>query len=428
MPVSLHAMLRSVAIRVMVAREWWHSGVTYNPLSPRTYTNPYPTYARLRTKDPVHWSPLMESWVLSRYEDVDTILRDYKRFSSDARNRRSARRRRQRQPSVTAPNEPPSMLFSDPPDHTRLRALVNKAFIPQAIEALKPRIRAIAEELLSQIQDPAAFDVIETIAYPLPVIVMAELLGVPTKDRAQFKIWSDQRARLLEPTITSSEIQVAIQAGREFDAYFMDVINARRKEPRDDLISTLVAAEDAGDKLAPGELLVMLRLLLIAGNETTTNLIGNGLLALLRHPDQLRALRDDPGRMPAAVEELVRYDGPVQVDGRNAMEDMEIKGRHIQQGQSIVVLIGSANHDPDVFSNPEQLDITRKEASHIAFGRGIHHCLGAPLARLEGRLAFEAILERFTDMRLLVDDPPFKDNVVLRSLRSLPVRARLARG
>jgi len=411
----------------MVAREWWHSGVTYNPLAPQTYRNPYPRYALLRAKDPVHWSPLMDSWVLSRYEDVDTVLRDHKRFSSDARNRRSARRR-QRQSVVASPSEPPSMLFSDPPDHTRLRALVNKAFIPQAIEALKSRIRAIAEELLDQVQDPAGFDVIETIAYPLPVIVMAELLGVPTRDRAQFKVWSDQRARLLEPTITASEIQVAIQAGREFDAYFMDVINARRKEPRDDLISTLVAVEEAGDKLTQGELLVMLRLLLIAGNETTTNLIGNGLLALLRHPDQLQALRDDPGRMPAAVEELVRYDGPVQVDGRTAMEDMEIKGRHIQKGQSIVVLIGSANHDPDVFRNPERLDITRKEASHIAFGRGIHHCLGAPLARLEGRIAFEAILERFADIRLLTDHPPFKDNIVLRSLRSLPVGASLARG
>ena len=425
MSVSLHAIFRAVGIRVMLAREWWHSGVTYNPLAPHTYTNPYPTYALLRARDPVHWSPLMDSWILSCYEDIDTVLRDHKRFSSDARNRRS---RRPSQSVAASPNEPPSMLFSDPPDHTRLRAMVNKAFIPQAIEALKPRIRAIARALLDEIQDPAAFDVIETIAYPLPVIVMAELLGVPTRDRAQFKVWSDQRARLLEPTITARERQVAIQAGREFDAYFMDVINARRKEPRDDLISTLVAAEEAGDKLTQGELLVMLRLLLIAGNETTTNLIGNGLLALLRHPDQLQALRHDPALMPSAVEELVRYDGPVQVDGRTAMEAMEIKDRHIQTGQSIIVLIGAANHDPDVFCHPEQLDITRQEANHIAFGRGIHHCLGAPLARLEGRIAFEAILERFADIRLLTDHPQFKDNVVLRSLRSLPVGARLARG
>jgi len=424
MAVSLHTLLRAVSIRVMLAREWWQSGVTYNPLSPQIFNNPYPTYAILRAKDPLHWSPLMDSWVFARYEDVDLILRDQKRFSSDARNNRS---RRTRLPVVASPNEPPSMLFSDPPDHTRLRALVNKAFIPQAIEALKPRIRAIAEALLDQVQEPTAFNALEAIAYPLPVMVMAELLGVRTEDRAQFKVWSDQRARLLEPTITSSEIQLAIQTAHEFDAYLLGVIDSRRKEPRDDLISTLVAAEEAGDKLTQGELLVMLRLLLVAGNETTTNLIGNGLLALLRQPDQLQVLRDNPSLMPSAVEELLRYDGPVQVDRRTALEDMEIKGRHIEKGQSVIVLIGSANHDPDVFHNPEQLDITRKERSHIAFGRGIHHCLGAPLARLEGRIAFEAILERFAEMRLLTDHPPFKDNLVLRSLQALPVSARLAR-
>jgi cytochrome P450 len=188
-----------------------------------------------------------------------------------------------------------------------------------------------------------------------------------------------------------------------------------------------VAAEEAGDTLTPHELLVMLRLLLIAGNETTTNLIGNGLLALLRHPAQLQALRDDPSLMPAAVEELLRYDGPVQVDGRTAMEDVELKGRHIQQGQSVVLLIGAANHDPDVFRHPEQLDITRKDGSHLAFGRGIHHCLGAALARLEGRIAFEALLARFPNLHLLTDHPPFKDQAVLRSLQSLPVSARRMR-
>jgi cytochrome P450 len=423
MAVSLHALLRAVGIRVMLTREWWHSGVTYNPLSPRLHADPYPLYAVLRARDPVHWSPLMDSWIFACYADVDMILRDYKRFSSDTRHRRNTRPR----PSVAAsPNEPPSMLFLDPPDHTRLRTLVNKAFTPPAIEALKPRIQTIAETLLDQIQAPAAFDIIETIAYPLPVIVMAELLGVPAADRAQFKLWSDQRARLLEPTITASEVQVAIQAAHEFDAYFLDIIKARRQEPRDDLVSALVAAEEAGDTLTHSEVLVMLRLLMIAGNETTTNLIGNGLLALLRHPDQLQKLRDDPGLIPSAVEELLRYDGPVQIDGRIAMEDMAIKGRHIQKGQNIIVLIGSANHDPEVFRDPEQLNITRQEGSHIAFGRGIHHCLGAPLARLEGRIAFEALLKRFADLRLLTDQPRFKDNVVLRSLQSLPVNARVA--
>ena len=420
MAVSLRSFIRPLAIRAMLAREWWQSGVTYNPLSPRVYSNPYPTYSALRTKDPVHWSPLMDSWVLSRYADVDAVLRDHKRFSSDSRNRQ---RSRGRQVQTAMAGGDPSMLFLDPPDHTRLRALVSKAFTPQAIEALKPRIQAIVTELLEQIEDPATFDLMDTIAYPLPVIVMAELLGVPPEDRVQFKIWSDQRARALEPTIKPHEVQAAIRAGEALDAYFLDIINVRRKELRPDLISSLVAAEEAGDKLTQREVVVMLRLLLVAGNETTTNLIGNGMLALLQHPEQLQILRDNPHLMPAAVEELLRYDPPVQVDGRTVFEDVEIRGRQVRKGQGVVLLLGAANHDPEVFNYPERLDITRQEASNIAFGRGIHHCLGAPLARLEGRIAFEALFERYSDMRLLTAHPSFKDNIVLRGLRTLPLGA-----
>lgn len=421
--MSLRTLIRPIAIRVMLAQEWWRSGVTYNPLSPRVYLNPYPKYAELRAKDPVHWSPLMDSWVFSRYKDVDAILRDYKRFSNDSRNRSNPRAR----PGVTASPRGLSMLVLDPPDHTRLRALVTKAFTPNAIEALRPRICKIMQELLDQITDAAAFDVIEAIAYPLPVIVMAELLGVPPADRAQFKEWSDRRARVLEPTITRREMQAAHQAALDLDDYFLGIVKARRVAPRDDLISTLVAVEEQGEKLTEDELLVMLRLLMIAGNETTTNLIGNGMLALLRQPDQLQQLRENPGLMAAAVEELLRYDSPVQVDGRTVLEDVEINGRHLQKGQGIVVLIGAANHDPDVFHHPERLDITRQEVSHISFGRGIHHCLGAPLARVEARIAFEALFERFGEFRLLTDYPQFKDNVVLRGLQTLPVGARKAR-
>jgi cytochrome P450 len=360
----------------------------------------------------------MDSWVIARYQDADAILRDHKRFSNDTRHRRPPRLRVTR----GVPSDP-NMLVLDPPDHTRLRALVSKAFTPSAIAALEPRIRVIVGELLDQVADPAGFDLIETIAYPLPVIVMAELLGVPPEERAQFKMWSDQRARVLEPTITARERQHAIQAARAFDAYFRDVIEARRKGPRDDLISTLVAIEEAGDTLSPYELLIMLRLLLIAGNETTTNLIGNGMLALLRHPEQLQMLKENPSLIPSAIEELLRYDTPVQLDGRTIMEDMDFKGRPWQRGQGVVLLLGSANRDPEVFHDPDRLDITRNEASHIAFGRGIHHCLGAPLARLEGRIAFEALLERFSDIRLLNEQPSFKDNVVLRGLKTLPLRA-----
>jgi cytochrome P450 len=420
MALSLRSLIRPLAVRTMLVQEWWQSGVTYNPLSPRVYTNPYPTYTALRAKDPVHWSPMMDSWVLSRYADVDTVLRDYKRFSSDGRNRQ---RSRGRQVQSAMAGGDPSMLFLDPPDHTRLRALVNKAFTPQAIEALKPRVQAIVTELLDEIKTPTAFDLMEAIAYPLPVIVIAELLGVPPKDRVQFKHWSARRVRALEPNIKPHEVQEAIKAGNALDAYFLGIIKERRQEPRHDLISSLIAAEEAGDKLTEREMVVMLRLLLLAGNETTTNLIGNGMLALLQHPEQLQRLRDHPSLMPTAVEELLRYDPPVQVDGRTVFEDVEIRGRQVRKGQGVVLLLGAANHDPEVFNHPERLDIARQEASNIAFGRGIHHCLGAPLARLEGRIAFAALLERYSDIRLLTARPAFKDNIVLRGLRTLPVGA-----
>ena len=418
----LRKIIKPVAIRAMVAREWWQSGVTYNPLSPSVYTDPYPTYERLRDKDPVHWSPLMDSWVFSRYKHVDGILRDHKRFSNDTSKRGNPSHIDE---SFDLANQP-SMLFRDPPDHTRLRALVSRAFTPAVVEGLAGHIRAIADDLLDQIDDPSAFDLMEAIAAPLPVIVIAELLGVPTEDRPQFQIWSRHRARGLEPNITDKERRLVTEAGKELDAYFLGIIDQRRREPQDDLISGLVAAEEAGDKLSQAELLAMLRLLLVAGNETTTKLIGNGMLALLRNPEQLEVLRQSPDLMPSAIEELLRYDAPVQLDVRVALEDVEFDDRHVKKGQGIMVLLGSANRDPEVFSEPDRLDLTRQEANHISFGRGIHHCLGASLARLEGRLTFEAIMERFADIRMQTDRPVFRDNIILRGLEVLPVSARKA--
>jgi pimeloyl-[acyl-carrier protein] synthase len=423
MAVSLPSWIESLTVRAALAWEWWQSGVTYYPLSPRVYRNPYPTYAKLRVRDPVHWNILSQSWVISRYRDIDAILRDHTRFSNDARHRRRL------SPVLASAAYPrgPSMLFLDPPDHTRLRALVQQAFTPRAIDALGPRIRQIAEHLLDEIADPAAFEAMEALARPLPMLVMAELLGVPTEDRARFQMWSRQRARVLEPTITPREQREAAQAAEALDDLFLGLIERRQVEPRDDLLSALAVAETAGDQLTRDELVVMLRLLLVAGNETTTNLIGNGLLALLRHPDQLQLVRCDPGLMVGAVEEMLRYDAPAQVDGRTALADTEIGHRPIRKGQGVVLLIGSANRDPEVFSHPDRLDISRRETGHIAFGRGIHHCLGAPLARLEARIVFEVLLERFTEIHLLVRDPPFRDNVVLRGLKALPVGASLSR-
>ena len=417
MTLSMRQAIRSVMINAVLARERWRSGVAYNPLSARMARNPYPVYAELRARDPVHRSLLMNAWVFTRHADVDAILRDHRHFSSDPARRELSRRQRA---ALPAPDDD-TMLFLDPPDHTRLRALVNKAFTPKAVNALEPHIRGLLGGLLDDIDDPAGFDLMEAVANPLPVVVIAEMLGVPPEDRARFRLWSDQRARMIEPTIGAREREVAAAAREALDAYFRPIIKARRTAPRDDIVSALARAEEEGDRLTEREMLSMLRLLLVAGNETTTNLIGNGILALLRHPDQLERLRDDPSLIPAAVEELLRFDSPVQADFRSALDDCEVNGFPVRRGRNIVVLLGAANRDPAVFENPDRLDVGRGEGRHLSFGRGIHHCLGAPLARLEGRIVLEVLLERFSSIHLLADRPQFRNSIVLRGLRSLPV-------
>ena len=419
MATLLRRALRRAVVGALLVPERWRSGVAYNPLSPRMARNPYPHYAELRARDPVHRSRLLDAWVFSRHADVDAILRDFRRFSNDQRKRDPRLRRRRR----SLPLPEPTILFLDPPDHTRLRSLVNKAFTPRAVTALETRIRGMAGALLDEAGDPAGFDLMEALANPLPVMVIAEMLGVPPEDRAQFKTWSNQRARILEPTVSGRELQIAQQAGRSLDACFRKIIEARRAEPRDDIISALVHVEEAGDRLTEREMLGMLRLLLVAGNETTTNLIGNGVLALLRHPEQMRALRDDPGLIPMAIEELLRFDSPVQATLRLVREDCEVNGFPLRRGDNAVLLNGAANHDPAAFDEPDRLDVRRGEVNHVAFGRGIHYCLGAPLARLEGRIAIEVLLERYPALRLLSDRPAFRSSIVLRGLDALPVAA-----
>ena len=416
--MALGKAIRSLVINTLLLRERWQSGAAYNPLSARMAQDPYPEYAKLREQSPVHRSRLMNAWVFSRYADVDTVLRDHRRFSSDPRKRTVSRRQ---QAALPGPDDY-TMLFLDPPDHTRLRALVNKAFTRRAVNALEPHIRGLMNTLLDAV-DPAGFDLMEAVALPLPVIVIAEMLGVPPEDRARFGTWSKQRARLLEPTITPGEREVAAQAGEAFNDYFRPIIQARRAAPETDIVSALAQAEEEGDVLTEHETLNMLRLLLIAGNETTTNLIGNGMLALLRNPGELERLRADPSVIPGAVEELLRFDSPVQTDFRGALEDCEVNGAPVRRGENIVLLIGSANRDPAAFEAPDRLDVGRSEGSHISFGRGIHHCIGAPLARLEGRIVLEVLLERFASIRLLTERPAYRGGVVLRGLESLPVAA-----
>ena len=405
-------------IRGQLLRERVESGVTWYPLDPRYIADPYPTYRKLREQDPYHQSQLTGMLIVSRYEDVDAILRDHRRFrnsdrdwSPDSLVNTSIRR------ELT-----PSLLSLDPPDHTRLRGLVNRAFTPRVMARMEDHVRETAHALLDEVGDSHEFDLMSNLATLLPMVVIAEMIGVPTNDRERFKTWSDRFARVLEPNLTAEEGRLVLETADEFERYFGPIIEERRREPTDDLVSRLAQAEEDGQKLTNEETQVTLRLLLVAGNETTTNLIGNGLRALLQHPEQLQLLREQPELIPNAIEELLRYDAPVQLDGRYLAEDVEIGGKLAKKNTRIGLTIGGANRDPEQFSDPDRLDLTREETVNISFGRGIHHCLGAPLARLEGRIAFEVLLERFDEIEFGSREPVYKPNIVLRGLRQFPIR------
>jgi cytochrome P450 len=314
------------------------------------------------------------------------------------------------------------MLIMDPPDHTRVRKLVNKAFTPKRIAALRGHIEEIVRELADAALAKGRFDLIHDIAEPLPAVVIAELLGVPPADHRQFREWSSALiAGIAAPSPAAREAGSA--AARSLFGYLANTIAARRREPRDDLISAMIHAQEERDALTDAELLATSNLLLLAGHETTTNLIGNGTLALLRDRDQWRRLCADPGLLPSAVEELLRFDGPVQATVRVALEDVAIDGHTIPQGALVLVNLGAANHDPAVFDRPDQLDIARDPNPHVAFGFGTHFCLGAPLARLEAELAFATLTRRFPGLTLVHDEPVYRPNPVLRGLARLEVAA-----
>ncbi|WP_329084870.1 cytochrome P450 [Actinomadura citrea] len=320
-----------------------------------------------------------------------------------------------------------SFLTMDPPDHTRLRRLVSKAFTPRLVERLRPRVEEVVDALLEPVSGEV--DLIATLAYPLPVIVISEMLGVPAEDRDLFKGWSDSLARGLDPDFLLPEAEIAQRdaAREEFGEYFRELAAERRAEPREDLLSALVGVSDGGDALSEQELLATCILLLVAGHETTVNLIGNGALALLRDPAQSRLFRERPENAQAAVEELLRFDPPVQLTLRSALEDVDLDGTLIERGKLVLLLTGAANRDPAVFDEPDRLDLLRYAEGrdtprHLAFGHGVHFCLGAPLARLEGRVALGKLFER--DVALAADDVVYRDNLVLRGLRGLPVVIR----
>jgi hypothetical protein len=350
----------------------------------------------------VHFDEARGDWILTRYDDVVRVLRDDTLFSAEH--------------GLTG-----SMLVSNPPDHTRLRTLVSKAFTPRTVSKLTARVEELVDGLLDAVADDGGMEVIAQFAYPLPITVIAELLGVEPDRRAFFRVASEKIAVALGP-ITDPDVARRATEGRDdLIGYFNELIPQRTADPRDDLLSALIQAEDGGDMLNRGELLAMLLLLLVGGHETTVNLIGNGLLALLRHPEQLALLRRDEGGESRAIEELLRYDSPVQYSGRLAKEDVEIGGRRIKAGQSVRAIVAAANHDPAVFADPEGLDLTRDPNPQVAFGSGIHFCLGAPLARLEGAIALAALVRRLPNLRFAGDELRWRPAAVLRGLVALPV-------
>jgi cytochrome P450 len=408
-----------------VARERIETGHVFNPLAPRWRRDPYPMYARLRAADPVHRTRAAYGWVMFRHADCLEVLRDA-RFSADDRNlaQFGALQRRAMRAGVVAPGEerPNVMLRSDPPVHTRLRGLVSKAFTPRAVEKLRGRVEELADALLADLARRERFDLIHDFAVPLPVTIIAEMLGIPARDRALFKRWSDDLVGFLDPLVSPGAERLRATVA-EFDA-FMDAIgDERRRRPADDLVSALVLAEEQGDRLSRDELRSTLALLLAAGNETTTNLIGNGTLALLAHPDAWARLREEPSIVPSAVEELLRFDSPVQFTARIALEDVEWRGHRLRKGENVVLALGSANRDPEVFADPDRLDLARAENRHLSFGHGAHFCLGAPLARLEGQVALTALARRLPRLRLAVDPRKLRIRraTFLRGLEALPV-------
>ncbi|MGZ6368887.1 MAG: cytochrome P450 family protein [Ktedonobacteraceae bacterium] len=388
-------------------------------------TNPFPFYAQLRAEAPVFPVTIsmptkQRAWLITRYSDVQDVLKDA-RFAKNPRNAMSPEQLKKRPwiPPMFKPLEQ-NMLDLDSPDHTRLRALVHKAFTPRLIEQMRDEIQALTNELLDTAEPKGSMDLIADFALPLPLTIIGRILGVPAKDNNKFHHWT----KTLLSAGTNTNYVVLIPTIMRFMGYLKKLIRARRANPKDDLITALVQAKDGSDKLSGDEVLAMIFLLLIAGHETTVNLIGSGSLALLEHPDQLEKLRCEPAIIKPAIEELLRFVCPVEMaTERYAREDIMIAGKTIPRGELVLAVIGSANRDANYFDNPDSLDITRENNKHLAFGLGAHYCLGAPLSRLEGQIAISTLIRRMPNLRLSIDPDQirWRGGIILRGLEALPV-------
>ncbi|MEV8594549.1 cytochrome P450 [Streptomyces sp. NPDC052012] len=397
--------------------------LAFDPWDPAFVADPYPAYAELRAKGRVHWFEPTNQWLVPHHADVSALLRDRRlgrtylhRFSHEEFGRTPPPP--EHEPFHTLNDH--GMLDLEPPDHTRIRRLVSKAFTPRTVERLKPYVERLAGELVDGLVEAGGGDLLRDVAEPLPVAVIAEMLGIPEADRGPLRPWSADICGMYELNPSQAAAEKAVRASVEFSEYLRELIAERRKEPGDDLISGLIAAHDQDDRLTEQEMISTCVLLLNAGHEATVNATVNGWWALFRNPDQLAALRADHSLVPFAVEELMRYDTPLQLFERWVLDEIEIDGTVIPRGAEIAMLFGSANHDPAVFTDPEHLDLTRRDNPHISFSAGIHYCIGAPLARIELAASMRALLEKAPNLRP-AQEPRRKPNFVIRGLEGLVV-------
>ncbi|MFM7848026.1 MAG: cytochrome P450 [Rubrivivax sp.] len=406
------------------------STIDWHPEDPATLADPYPVFARMRDEAPCFWSPRLKSWVLTRYDDVKAVCLDKERLSSD--------RLRPFFASLPSPEAERIgqiirflsqwMVFKDPPDHTRLRRLTSRVFHAKSMQAMRPQVEALAAWLMDGMDARPEFDFITDFAGPLPCLVIMGLLGVEYSELARVKRMSDDMALFIGSSRTSPEkYDTAEAATHEMAGFFRELIEDRRRTPRADLLSELVhLRDDEGDRLTEDELVATCILLLFAGHETTTNHIANGLLALMRFPDQMERLRADPTLANDAVEELLRYDGPSGAQVRIVSQTHELHGKTLEAGQRVFIMLNAANRDPRAYPDPDRLDLERDGPPHLSFGFGIHICLGFPLARTEGQVAFPALLRRYRAIEPMTTSPPWINSLVFRGMTSLPVRVRQA--
>lgn len=401
--------------------------VDFDPFAPEHRPNPYPLYRRLREEAPVYQSP-RGPWLLTRYADCVALMRD-ERFGHGTRQR-LLDKSKWRKP---AEGRALPFILLDPPEHTRQRVLASRAFTPRSVQRQIPMIEQLVNEMLDAVIDAGEVDLVEAFAYPLPATVISGLLGVPAADRELVRDWSSLIARGVDPDYQYSADQKRErdEALASFDSYFAQLAAEKRRNPADDLLTDLIAVrddsaagEDGAGRLSEAELLSICTMIYVAGHETTTDLLANGTLALLKNPDEFRRLRSDPGLVETAVEEFLRYDPPTQLTRRTALEDAKLDGHLISRGDQVIIVRGAANRDPSVFPDPDRLDLGRSPNKHIAFDGGIHFCLGAALARLEGRIAFAALANRTRDIELATDELSYRPNVTIRGLSALPVHLR----